>query len=111
MNKKENCRKKMKWNYINNPEEKEEIDMLIRQIINKLQFMEKSINCRIHNIKIENKRSFMKGVLAQTYLNETQLPKIRNIKTENHYLNQNMDIKLINFEAKLKEYNWYHGFL
>ncbi len=42
--------------------EKEEIDMFIRQIIDKIQFMEKPINCRIHNVKIENKRTFMKGI-------------------------------------------------
>lgn len=45
MNKQERIwlEKKMKWKYTNKEEEREEIDMFIRQIIEKLQFMEKPI--------------------------------------------------------------------
>ena len=104
---------KMNWKYINKSEEKEEIDIFIRQIIDKLQLMEKPIMYKIHNVKIENKRDFMKRILSLTYLNESQLQKLRNIKTEKQLLNQSMDnfFKLINFKAKLKEQNWYHEWL
>ena len=94
-------REENEFEYIKKTKEKIIIDMFIRQIIDKLKFMEKQIVYKIHNVKIENKRDFMKRILSLTYLNESQLPKMRNIKTENQLLNQNMDIffKLINFQA------------
>ena len=69
--------------------------------------MEKPIIYKIYNVKIENKRYFMKRILSLTYLNESQLQKMRNIKKENQHLNQNMDIffKLINLKTRLKEQN------
>jgi hypothetical protein len=75
--------------------------------------MEKPVNYRIHNIKIENKEDFMKRVLSLTYINESQLQKLMNIKTENKYFNQNMEIffKLINFKAKFRDPGWYHEWL
>jgi len=46
--------------------------------------MEKPIIYKIYNVKIENKRYFMKRILSLTYLNESQLQlqKMRNNKTE-----------------------------
>ena len=49
-------REENEFEYIKKTKEKKIIDMFIRQIIDKLKFMEKQIVYKIHNVKIENKR-------------------------------------------------------
>ena len=106
--------KEMKWIWSSKPnEDKEEIEQFIRQIIEKLQFQEQPIYYRVHSTNIMNKRELMKKILALAYLNETQLQKLRNIKTENQDLNKSMNIffEMINFKVKARDQGWYHRWL
>lgn len=106
--------KKMNWSRTNKKEEEiEEINIIIRQLINKLQFEEKPIIYDIHYVKIENKKNLLKKILSLAFINEAQLQKLRNIKTENRSLNEAMDIffKLINFKIKSRDHGWYQEWL
>ena len=106
--------KEIKWTWsTKQKEDKEEIDQFIRQIIDKLTFQEQPLYYRAHYIDIMNKRELMKKILALAYINETQLQKLRNIKTENQYLNQSMNVffKMINFKVKARDQGWYHSWL
>jgi len=99
--------------YVPNQYEKEEVDMILRNILSKMNFVEKPLQFLSYYTHIMEKNDLKKMIIAITYLDENMLYKISQIKTTSEMLNSNLEIffKLMNYKHRFEnneEYwkNW-----
>lgn len=80
----------------------EEIQMILRNIYQKMTFHEKPSQFLSYYNKLQSKNDMKKMIIAATYLDENLLFKISRTKTNSHILNENLQIffKLMNYKHR-----------
>lgn len=107
---KERCTKefrkelKHEMNFIPSQYEDEETDIILKNIYQKMNFVEKPLQFLSYYTNILDKNELKKIIIAATYLDENMLYKISQIKTTSQTLNRNLEIffKLMNYKHRFE---------
>ena len=107
---KERCTKdfrkelKQEIKYVPSQYEDEEINIILRNIYQKMNFVEKPLQFLSYYTNILDKNELKRLIIAATYLDENMLYKISQIKTTSQMLNKNLEIffKLMNYKHRFE---------